>query len=514
MVDSTDDSNTDEEKKIQDQLGLDNSNQSQLIDSNSKEEHLTLGLRSGLANKRNFHTIKIGSFEKQSNSVTKQNTLTFNDQDSSTNNNAAEELRIPVSESHKDFQSLSVNSPQSTYTIDNDGPVFLDEYNKLYDLFKNLPLIIEGPELESDYSYFLIDKCEELKELEKGISLQNFEAESLERDPEMEFRILSRINCHKIHYQNLQKSQQTSFKNKNRYNEVLPFMHSMVRLKDAKDKTDRFWYYINANYVNTLINSDRGKKVFIAATAPLPSTTEHFWQMILENKVTLITMLCQEVENGKEMSYTYYDNNDNNEEELPQPRQFGDISISVISKTEKIHGLIKRKIRVVKKNDTGEEVDSLIVTHLQETKWEDNRAPDHSCEEGVFERINHLLTKIKRNREKNPEGSVLVHCSAGCGRTGTLIGLYSIIEGIQYQIGVRSSASELNNDQRETYPDAYYLDQENGQSVERISVFSSIRRIREQRWNLVKNTEQYKYIYSFTREWIRRNQAILLSPQN
>lgn len=91
-------------------------------------------------------------------------------------------------------------------TIDNDGPVFLDDYNKLYDLFKNLPIIIEGPELESDYSYFLIDKCEELKELEKGLSLQNFEAESLERDPEMEFRILSRINCHKIHYQNLQKS--------------------------------------------------------------------------------------------------------------------------------------------------------------------------------------------------------------------------------------------------------------------------------------------------------------------
>ncbi len=53
--------------------------------------------------------------------------------------------------------------------MDNDGPVFLDEYTKLYETFKTLPLILEGPEFESDYSYFLVDKCEELKELEKGI---------------------------------------------------------------------------------------------------------------------------------------------------------------------------------------------------------------------------------------------------------------------------------------------------------------------------------------------------------
>ena len=84
--------------------------------------------------------------------------------------------------------------------LDNDGPVFLDEYNKLYDGFKHLPIILEGPELDSDYSYFLVDKCEELKELEKGIKLTNFELESLDRDPEMEFRLLSRMNCHKIHY--------------------------------------------------------------------------------------------------------------------------------------------------------------------------------------------------------------------------------------------------------------------------------------------------------------------------
>ena len=92
--------------------------------------------------------------------------------------------------------------------MDNDGPVFLDEYNRLYDLFKtSLPLILEGPEFDTDYSYFLVDKCDDLKDLEKGIPLVNFEQEvASSRDPEMEFRLLIRINCHKIHYQNLQKS--------------------------------------------------------------------------------------------------------------------------------------------------------------------------------------------------------------------------------------------------------------------------------------------------------------------
>ena len=63
-----------------------------------------------------------------------------------------------------------------------------------------MPLIIEGPEIGLDYSYYLVDKCEDLKNLEKGIQLTEFEQKSHERDTEMEFRILMRINCHKIHY--------------------------------------------------------------------------------------------------------------------------------------------------------------------------------------------------------------------------------------------------------------------------------------------------------------------------
>lgn len=81
-----------------------------------------------------------------------------------------------------------------------DQPVFLEEYNKLYEKFANVPIIIEGPEYGLDYSYFLVDKCEDIKNLEKGIPLSEFEQLCTSKDPEMEYRVLTRINCHKIHY--------------------------------------------------------------------------------------------------------------------------------------------------------------------------------------------------------------------------------------------------------------------------------------------------------------------------
>ena len=139
-----------------------------------------------------------------------------------------------------------------------EGPIFLDEYNKLYERFKNLPLIIEGPEFDLDYSYYLVDQCEELKILERGIPIVSLEGSNLRfneeveaRDVEMEYRILTRINCHKLHYTNLFKSQNIDFKRKNRYNDILPFMHSMVKLSDnLNSNNDRYWYYSNANFVN------------------------------------------------------------------------------------------------------------------------------------------------------------------------------------------------------------------------------------------------------------------------
>ena len=55
-----------------------------------------------------------------------------------------------------------------------DCPTFLSEYNDLYQKFSEVELLIEGPEFGLDYSYFLVDQCEDLKDLERGIPLSKF----------------------------------------------------------------------------------------------------------------------------------------------------------------------------------------------------------------------------------------------------------------------------------------------------------------------------------------------------
>ena len=59
----------------------------------------------------------------------------------------------------------------SSTNNDTDTPIFLEEYNELYQKFKNVELLIEGPEFGLDYSYFLVNKCNDLKDLEKGMRL-------------------------------------------------------------------------------------------------------------------------------------------------------------------------------------------------------------------------------------------------------------------------------------------------------------------------------------------------------
>ena len=90
----------------------------------------------------------------------------------------------------------------------------------------------------------------------------------------MEYRILMRINCHKDQFNNLYKSSSTDFRRRNKYNEILPYKHNMVRLlpqpgqegqEDFDEHTgggkspthsaisstgDKYQLYYNASFIN------------------------------------------------------------------------------------------------------------------------------------------------------------------------------------------------------------------------------------------------------------------------
>lgn len=77
---------------------------------------------------------------------------------------------------------------------------------------------------------------------------------------------------------------------------------------------------------------------------------------------------------------------------------------------------------------------------------------------------------------------VVVHCSAGIGRTGTYIALMLLIESINYQMQTLKEAP-------------------------RISIFGTVRRLREQRYNTVSQVDQYRYIYKYMHEWLSYHKA-------
>ena len=80
-----------------------------------------------------------------------------------------------------------------------------------------------------------------------------------------------------------------------RYGNILPYDHNRVKL----GATDCYDDYVNASWIKTAGSND-----FIAAQAPLPLTVPDFWQMIAENKVTVIFALTRIEEtdaNGKIM---------------------------------------------------------------------------------------------------------------------------------------------------------------------------------------------------------------------
>jgi protein tyrosine phosphatase len=82
----------------------------------------------------------------------------------------------------------------------------------------------------------------------------------------------------------------------------------------------------------------------------------------------------------------------------------------------------------------------------------------------------------------NSKKPVVVHCSAGCGRTGTFIAICNVIMAVE----------ELKQQVKLKPKSDYDL-------TPRISVFSTVRKLREQRWTMVKTESQYKSIYEFLR---------------
>ena len=202
--------------------------------------------------------------------------------------------------------------------------------------------------------------------------------------------------------------------------------------------------------------------MFIATQGPLPNTIEDFWTMCDEYDVETIVMLCKLKEKNVEKCAKYWDG-----------KNLAHFQIKIIQEQAlgKDNGIIFRKfqlINIYKKNV----VKTISQIHL--TCWEDHSALD----EDYFDKIITLINFVDKFRNKKP---VVVHCSAGVGRTGTFISLYNIYHEIMQQI---------YNDKKE---------------IIEISVFNLVRKIKEMRMFMVENKDQYFFLYLFINYLLVKN---------
>ncbi|XP_068050098.1 receptor-type tyrosine-protein phosphatase eta isoform X2 [Anomalospiza imberbis] len=195
---------------------------------------------------------------------------------------------------------------------------------------------------------------------------------------------------------------------KNRYNNVLPYDISRVKLSNQTSGTGD---YINANYMPGY----NSKKAFIAAQGPLPNTIEDFWQMIWEKSIYSIVMLTKCVEQARTKCEQYWPDK--------QPKSYGDIIVTMVSEVVLPEWTIRDF--TVEKSNTPE---SHTVRQFHFTSW-----PDHGVPETTDLLINFRHLVHEYNSQNPVDSPTLVHCSAGVGRTGTFIAIDRLIQQMEME---------------------------------------------------------------------------------
>ncbi|XP_018863190.1 receptor-type tyrosine-protein phosphatase F isoform X15 [Parus major] len=216
-------------------------------------------------------------------------------------------------------------------------------------------------------------------------------------------------------YESIDPGQQFTWENsnlevnkpKNRYANVIAYDHSRVILTsiDGVPGSD----YINANY----IDGYRKQNAYIATQGPLPETLSDFWRMVWEQKTATIVMMTRLEEKSRVKCDQYWPSRG--------METYGMIQVALVDTVE----LATYTVRTfaLYKNGSNEKTE---LRQFQFMAW-----PDH----GVPEYPTPILTFLRRVKACNPTdaGPMVVHCSAGVGRTGCFIVIDAMLERMKHE---------------------------------------------------------------------------------
>ena len=260
-----------------------------------------------------------------------------------------------------------------------------------------------------------------------------------DNEVEEEYEIFMNLEYHKSYLDIFQDSNP----HLDRYSDIKPYKHNTLKMSNKSQ-------YINASPINI-----QGKQnYFISTQGPKPETIEDFWTMVYDYNSNIVVMLCKLLEGGRKKCENYWE---------AKMKSFE----IVIEKEETFDMYVVRTLKL--KNL--EKKDERIVYQFNFTGWPDHGVPDISNGK-VFEIFCEINKKVDElNKGKDP---IIVHCSAGVGRTGTFVSMYLLEKEIMKQINDKCDFIRFN-------------------------IFNLVRKIKEMRMYMVQAPPQYEFIYSFVK---------------
>jgi protein tyrosine phosphatase len=246
---------------------------------------------------------------------------------------------------------------------------------------------------------------------------------------------------------------------KNRYMDILPLEETRVSLQ-----TPASGGYINANFINT------ENMNCICTQAPLPRTFYDFWMMILQQNCNVIVALNRQIENKIIKGERYWPEKD---------RKFtlgGDLTLKLLSTLHlSHHDITLRKIKVAYQSLSRE------IYHLHYEGWPDFGVPDSSLAIRELLRLSHFL------QIPSPSSPIVVHCSAGIGRSGAFITIATIMNSPIFKNLVQKNPSPSPSDLGDLLQTL----------SSNFSVSNTVLSLRKQRHpGMVQTPQQFQFIYT------------------
>lgn len=257
-----------------------------------------------------------------------------------------------------------------------------------------------------------------------------------------------------------------SSRRRNRYNDIVPFDATRVRvlppfmIDGDSEPSD----YINASFISDVIKGTDRK--YIAAQGPSDDTTPAFWHMIWQYDVRVVIMLTAVVESCGIKCNAYWPDG------VGDSRKYNQLSIQLFDIAEAPNYVV-RKFDVLNKSTNT----SRVIVHLQYTNWPDRSAPSSPQELLQLVQLARILYTQFNPRDSESPSPLLVHCSAGVGRTGTFICVDQLMKAV---------------DSKQT---------------SEVDVFHTVYQLRRDRRYMVQTRAQYEFVYRCVLAYLKQSQS-------